>query len=100
MASATRSGAVLALLGILTTSCQQANPRTSVAVDTLANGAVRIINNGAGVWGPGSVQAEVSTVPPPRVIGDLLIGVSRDALETQRLAVFRIDGRDPTSARR
>ena len=41
----------------------------------------------------GSVGAEVSTVPPPKVVGDFLIGVSRDAFETQRLVVYRIEGR-------
>jgi len=42
----------------------------------------------------GSLEAEISTVPPPKVFGDLLIGVSRDEFETQRVVVYRIDGRD------
>ena len=48
----------------------------------------------------GSVQADISTVPPPRVMGDWLVGVDRDSLETQRLAVYRIGGRESRESAR
>jgi hypothetical protein len=41
----------------------------------------------------GAVQADVGTYPPPRIIGDRMVGVVRDELDVPYIVLHRIEGR-------